>query len=190
MSLPGPLELKALLRVDTDAEDVLLADLVEQATAAVQALLDRPITAASQTFYDVDAREGAQTLRVPTTPCVRSGAGMPVVTDVDGTAITGFRVNPRTGVLTVTADSTADFGNGPFTIVATVGLSARSDYATAVEPVLARAILDLASDWYQRRNAGATMEGEGGGVLTQYAQNLGIPPRIKDTVALFARVPL
>lgn len=191
MPLPGPLELAAVLRADDptiDAESVLLDDLVTQATAAVQAFLDRPIAATAQTFHDVAARADGQSLRIPMTPVRRTGPA-PVVTDLDGTAVTGFRVNPRTGVLAVTRDSTADFGNGPFTIVATVGLETRDDYTTVVEPALSRAILDLAADWFERRTAAATMEAAGGGAFTQYAQDIGIPKRVKALLAPFARVP-
>lgn len=189
MSLPGSLELKALLRIDTDAEDVLLDDMLAQAQAMVEAFLDRPIAAESRTWYDVEARANGQTLRVPLTPVKRTSPA-PVVTDVDGTAITGFRVNPTTGVLTVTEDSSASFTNGPFTVVATVGLAVLGTYEAVIEPVLARAILDLAADAWHRRNPAATMEAEGAGVLTQIAPNTGIPARIQQTLAPFKRVAL
>jgi hypothetical protein len=96
------------------------------------------------------------------------------ILDADSTAITDFRVNPVTGLITSTD---AGFSNFPLTVTADVGLSLMAGYATRVEPKLSQAFIDLCADWYQRRNPGALAEGAGGGVITQW-QTLGVPERI------------
>lgn len=199
-------DLRAYLRIEHDADDALLGRLLASAIGAVEAELDRPLELEVQTFV-LDAPEGLATglardngrtrpatLRIPMTPVAPDPA--PVVTDAEGTVLAvgtaaadALRLNSATGVLTAVAGG--GLSRWPYTVTATVGLGARSDFARVVEPALAQAVCDLVADWYQRRSPSAAAEGAGGGVYTQYAQGqLGIPPRVREQLAPFRRLTL
>lgn len=184
-------DLRAYLRIETDAEDVLLGTLLRQATAVVEAYLRQPIQARPVTFtlaaeYDGhDGRYGyaiyASRLRFPLSPIAE-----PVtVTDRNDETLVDYTVSPGRG--TVTAASGASFAAGPYTVTATAGLSLRPDFTDAVEPAINAAITDVVADVYQRRNPGATYEGAGGGVSATYS-DIGLPQRIKAVLAPWRRV--
>lgn len=193
-------DLRAYLRIEHDADDALLARLLASAIGAVEAQLDRPLELEVQTFV-LEAPEsitgglapcGARrrpTLRIPVTPVATEPA--PAVVDADGLTYEPgtFRLNPTTGELMPTDGARLD--RWPYTVTATVGLGARSDYARVVEPAIAQAVCDLVADWYQRRSPSAAAEGAGGGVYTQYAQGqLGFSPRVREQLAPFRRLTL
>ena len=198
MALVGVTEAKLYLRLQTGAEDALLAILVANATGAVEAWLGRPITAAARTFTDeaLDAEGRAVcALMVPVCPV----GTLTSVTGASGVAVSvaDLRVDASTGRIVRKDGGT--FNDGPYTIVADVGLSARQDYATVVEPTLNQAILDFVSDLYQRRNPAAIREAEGGGVAVDYgtqtrgvgadnAREDSLPPRIMALLAPYRMV--
>ena len=88
-----------------------------------------------------------------------------------------------TSIPSITALPDVAFDTWPYTIVATVGLSVRSDYALVVEPAVFQAILDIGADLYQRRSPAATSETTGGGVSSSYVG--GMPQRAADLLAPF-----
>jgi hypothetical protein len=105
------------------------------------------------------------------------------LTDDDGDVLvedSDYRIDLRTGRIT---GINRGFATWPYSITATVGLSAHPDYELRIEPVINAAILDLAADLYQRRSPAATSESTGGGVSTSYA--VGMPQRVKDMLAPF-----
>ena len=169
MALTTLATLKLYLRKQTNAEDTLLTALLASATARVEGYLRRPIIAVSMTFTDEAMsfdRRCCGSLIVPITPI----ASVSSIEDFDEEEIDTdlLRFGAETGLITYRDGST--FGNGPYTIRATVGLSARAGYATRIEPVINQAILDIAADLYQRRNPAASQESEGGGVSVSYNQ--------------------
>lgn len=199
MALPTVPDLKRYLRIETSAEDVVLAGLLAGAIGRVRALLDRPIAATSTTYVVEDRRatalnvsrlsaerQGATFLRIPDTPVAADPAV--VITDANGDIVPAadYRLTPATGLLRAVNGL---FDAFPYTIVATVGLETRDDYDEGVEPVLGAAIIDVAADLYHRRNPAATAERAGGGAGVEYSSDRpGIPGRVRDLLAPFARV--
>lgn len=190
MALPSSSDLKTYLRIQSTAEDTLLASLVTRATALAEGVLGRPITTVADLAMvdeaDTLVAYGAVTkLLVPVTPYDTASL---VITDADGTALvvtTDYRVgNAWTGE--VFASEGSAFTNGPYTLTADVGLATASDYSTRIEPLIGAAIIDIAADLWHRRNPGAATESTGGGVSTTYVR--GIPERAWQMLAAFARV--
>jgi hypothetical protein len=183
MALPTKTELKAMLRIQSTAEDTLLDLMLARATALVQAHLGRPIETVEdrETIVEEVSACGTQ-LVIPVTPFDPASV---VVTDADDAVVDAstYRVGSGwTGVLRATSGQR--FGNPPYRITADTGLatSTEPDYATMLEPLVSQAILDACQDWYQRRNPGAQAEGAGGGVYTQW-QQMGLPERVRAALA-------
>lgn len=173
MALASVADLKARLRIQTDAMDDDLTALLCSATAAIEAWLQRPIEART-TDMEIDtctpmARSSyATTVYLPHYPI----ADLTAVEDGDGDAVdlNLLRFNTRTGVVRMLDGS--GFLNPPYTFTADVGLSALPEYESLVEPVVNQAILDTASDLYHRRNPAAMSEREGGGIAVQYSDQI------------------
>lgn len=190
MALPVVADLKAVLRIEHAAEDTLLTRLLAVATADVVQHLRVPITAVARTFPDVrplwDDRRQRWVLHVPLVPVATDPAV--VVTDADDAVVDAatYRVDERAGVLVPLEGETPwRWSSGPYTIAATVGLSAHPEYGTDVEPILGNAILDLSAERWHNRNPTAQAEGAGGGVYTQRSALQGLPPRIVAQLAPF-----
>ena len=157
MALPTTADLKSYLRIETTAEDALLAQLLARAKAMLEGWIDCPITAESQTAVD-----RGETLDAPLLSLVfpRRPIGSVSLADADATAVSAsvYTVDARSGMLY--AKPAEQFTNPPYTITANCGLSLRADYAR-IEPLLSEMILDLAADLYQRRTPGAGSEKAG-----------------------------
>jgi len=185
MALPTVADLKAYLRIQTTAEDVLLGATLAQAEALSVAYLRRPILLEARTWV-LDAPTQATTravwrLHVPLYPVADSPTME--IADGDGTVLvdgTDYRADLRTGE--IVAAGASPFAAWSYTIDAEVGLEASPDYAALIEPVLSLALLDLASDRWHRRNPAATSEATGGGVSTTYATD-GMPARVVAALA-------
>jgi pyridoxal/pyridoxine/pyridoxamine kinase len=110
-----------------------------------------------------------------------------VITDADDLVIedTDYSIDYRIGV--ISAATGISFATYPYTVVATVGLSAHPDYADFIEPVINAAILDIVADRWNRRNPAASNESEGGGVGTSY-RGVGIPERVQEMLEPFRMV--
>jgi hypothetical protein len=158
---------KRYLRLQTDEENVLLQSLINSSIAAVEAWIGRPVEARSMTFVDSGMdlfdRPVAK-LRVPVTPI----AALTSVVDDDGTALdlTRLRTDVTTGLVSYKDKSM--FMNGPYTITATVGLSASPQYQFGASAAIQQAVVDVVADLYQRRNPAASREAEGGGIAVDY----------------------
>lgn len=163
MALPTVSDLKALNRIETDAEDSLLAAMLARSTAMLEGWIDTPITATTQTAVDrAEYMDRAPTsLIFPRRPI---GTTVTVV-DADGVTVSSgsYTVDQPAGM--VWARKPVTFYNGPYTLTTTVGLSNWPHYAS-LEPLISAAILDLASDLYQRRTPGAQTENGAGTSIT------------------------
>ena len=172
MALPTVANLKDYLRIESTAEDVLLAALLLRAQAMVENWTDTPITAYAQTAID-RAEFGSlyppTSLIFPRRPCT-----VTAVTDADGVTVLSstYTLDGLSGM--IYGKTGVSFPDGPYTITANVGLSLRTDYAR-LEPLLSSAIIDLAADLYQRRTPGAATETAAGTSITWDAS--------RDTVA-------
>lgn len=212
LSTPSPVvsldDCTRYLRLDSTAENDLVADLLARAWALLPSLVNRPIAATPMTVVIDDPRASAwdvpglavegrplRALRFPATPLDPTTV---TITDREGLAwaSTAFRVRADIGLLTAVVPDQA-FDRFPYTIAATAGLATRDDYLSAVAPVLAMAVIDLVSDWYQRRNPEATVEAAGGGISTAYNPRAsrgskalpagGVPIRVREVLAPIAR---
>lgn len=187
MTLVTTLQCRQYVRGQTSAEDAQIEIMRLGALGSVQSYLRRPITAELRTFR-LPRRDWCitDTLILPIYPVSleveadsdSAGAIAAVVlTDADDVVIedTDYHFDERIGVFTAVTGVT--FANYPYTVVATVGLSAHADYETIIEPIINNAILDIVADKWNRRNPAASQESEGGGVGTSYGP-YGIPKRV------------
>jgi hypothetical protein len=195
MALPTLADLKGYLRVDGTAEDTVLTMILASATAKCAAYLERPFVAILMTFVDpaqtMVAYGRITELVIPMWPVHRGAPSpadpvipAPVITDQDDAVVDAatYRVDSRSGrFIALTGDT---FANGPYTISCYIGLSAFPEYSTAIEPVIAQAIMDTASDLYSNRSPGASMETAGGGASTQWRDPGpgGLPSRARTSL--------
>lgn len=155
MALPTVSDLKAYLRIETTAEDTLLAALLARAKAELELWIDVPITAATETYIDPcisEATEPVTSLVFPRRPITVTS-----ITDGDGTTVSTdeYWVDGAAGI--IYSESGYNFANPRYTITASCGLSLAQQY-TRWEPVISQCILDLAADLYQKRTPNAASE--------------------------------
>ncbi len=179
MALPTVGDLKSYLRIESAAEDTLLAALMLRARAMLEQWIDVPITAEAQTALD-----RAEATAVPVTSLVFPRRPFTVTSVVDGDGLTvpaiDYYVDGKTGIIYGKTD--VSFPYGPYTITAMCGLSLRSDYAR-LEPLLSECIIDLAADLYQRRTPGAASETAAGTTVQWDASRVTVA-RIMKTLKL------
>lgn len=159
MALPTVAEIKAYLRIEHNNEDTLLAGIRAQSIAMIELWTDTPIIAVSRQAYDPSAADADP-------PCPLTALMFPwrpigptvTVKDADDVTVdsTTYRVDHRAAM--ILAKRGVQFGNPPYQITASVGLSLWDNYATSLEAVLRQIIFDLSSDLYSRRTPLATHE--------------------------------
>jgi hypothetical protein len=162
VALPTSADLKAYLRIETTAEDALLAALLVRARAMLETWIDVPIIAEVQTAED-DASALARPVRALVFP--RRPMVVTAIVDSRGETVppVNYRGSVTSGIIYALNDTT--FQYGPYTMSALVGLSLRQDYGR-LEPVVSAAIIDLAADLYQRRTPGASSETAAGTAIS------------------------
>lgn len=164
-------DVKAYLRIQHDAEDVVLNALLARATALVESYLGRPIYTRQETrtvYVEGDQmRGGAKVLFVPFYPL----QAVQSVTAQDGTVVPleDLFVDLRSG--TVAYKSGQRFSCPAYTFVVSGGLEAFPEFDVVIEPAVQSAIMDTVADLYQRRNPASAAEREGGGVAVEYGSN-------------------
>lgn len=166
--LPTVQDLKDYLRIETTAEDALLASILGRALAMIEGWIGVPVTAEEGTFTDrAEYAAGVvpRSLVLPVRPIGASDAVPIVVTDGDGEVVdsTTYTVDATAGILW--GKRRTVFPNGPYEIVALYGLSLMPRYA-ALEPMIAEVIIDIAADLYQRRTPSAASETGAGTSIT------------------------
>lgn len=178
MALPTVQDIKDYLKVETTAEDTMLAALLARATALVEGLLGKPITAAATVVT-------AQAYPHPVTGRYRLMVPYPfatvtTITDADAATVdpTTFTADGQAGFLTFTEDASISEW---YTVTVSRGWSAQTGYSTKAEPLISQAITDTVADWYQRRSPAANMETESGATAS-YATYLPLPPRVVATL--------
>ena len=187
MALPTLQDAKDLLRVDLTTEDALITTLLGRAKGSIETLLGYALTAAQVTYVDFSRDYVSTEIQLPG-PFALNPA--PVVTDLEGVVVvaTTYLLDNRNGKIRAKYAPGQGYGypSGlfracPYTVVATIGLSAHPDYAASLEAVASSAILNLVAHLYENRNPAMLSEGVAGVTLTPDA----IPPRIlSDLMAL------
>jgi hypothetical protein len=213
VSLPTWLDLKRRVKAQTTITDAAYAqdsaygnpsgdgtlfDCVRSATAAVRAYVQRPLIAERMTFIDrmvsLRAYQGLSRLLVPIWPVSSAEVDAPVVTDFSAVVVdpTTYQIDydkgEFIGVPSGAFSAPVTFDNPPYTIAATVGLSARADYVDVVEPILWQAILDAGADFFIRRDSAAIRETAGGGVSREYDKASGLPIRVCRMLAPYRQI--
>lgn len=156
MALPTVADLKAYLRIESNAENALLTALLARAQAQLEIWIDTPITAESQTAIDradVITGDVCTSLIFPRRPIGTTA----VITDSEGTVVPSdeYWIDTQAGL--IYANDGYGFPYSPYSITTTCGLSLRADYAR-IQPVLSQCIIDLAADLYQKRTPNASSE--------------------------------
>lgn len=189
MALATITDAKAYLRINGTAEDTVLTFLLARAKASIERTLGYALTAGSRTHIDYDERNNdvePSVLRLPG-PFAVSGSA-PVVTARDGEEIDAesYYLDPRAGLLR--GKDGYRFCARPYTIVATIGLSAHPDYAAILESIANGAILDLVAHLHLRRDPSVAAEtDEGGRALSMEGLTEGQPPlprRVREALTL------
>lgn len=150
MALPTLQDAKDYLRVDLETEDALLTALLARARATVETYLGYPLIAVPYTYVSYSRRIADTEIQLPG-PFLATGP-TPVFTDVNGVTVDAstYILDGRAG--RIRAIYGGLFAASPYTVVATIGLSAHPDYATRLEALASTSILDLVSHWYENRN--------------------------------------
>lgn len=179
MALPTVADLKSYLRIESPAENALLAQLLARAQAMLETWIDVPIAAEQQTAVDRAECLGTEcrSLVFPRRPIANVA-----VVDAESTtlATSDYTVDGNSGIIYANALA---FAAGPYTITADVGLSLRQDWLR-LEPVIGGMIIDLASDLYQRRTPGAASETAAGTTITWDASRETVARIMKSLRAL------
>jgi hypothetical protein len=151
MPLPTVTDAKGYLRVDLPNEDPLFTILLARAKAGIETLLGYAMTAVALTHVDYDRRYPSNELQLPG-PFLATGPA-PVVTDVNGTVVdpTTYSLDFRQGKIRSKYGGPI-FSIGPYSVLATIGLSAHPDYDARLETVASSAILDFVAHLYENRN--------------------------------------
>lgn len=186
MALPTLQDAKDYLRIVTSDEDSSLTSLLARCKATIETRIGYPMTAYSITYTEYTNYYGYPGYRYSGNEIQLPGpyalSPAPVITDGNGVAIdtTTYLLDNRSGKIRSKWGGRI-FVSGPYTITATVGLSAHPDYAVRLEAVASSAILDFVAHLYENRNPMIADE-QGAGVG---ADSPAIPPRILgDLMAL------
>lgn len=178
MALPSKEDLRSYLRIENDAEDGLLADLVESAIAHAESLINRPILATQRVYSGVRGiydEYNRSVIYLPDYPVSLSPALS--ITDSNGdTVSTGDYAVSQSGRVTSVTGKT--FSSHPYEITATTGLELDPDYATLYEPIVRSLILGIASIWYKQRDPNATDDSNLGVSWASNADTEGLPPHL------------
>jgi len=173
VALPTLADLKAYNRIEIAAEDGLLSVLLLRAQAMLEQWMDVPIVPEMREAVD-RCESAARALIFPARPIADV-----TVMDVEGTVLDPALYAVDGGAGLIVGRAGYRFVRGPYTITASVGLALRHDYAR-LEPLLSQAILDLASDLYQRRTPGAQTETGSGTTISWDVSRETLARVIKD----------
>lgn len=165
--LPTLQDAKSYLRIEHADEDTLVQQLLTRAKADIENFLGYALTAAATTHVDYTERDNYGVQPVITLPGpFKTSAPAPVVTDVNGSTVDAAQYDLDPRGLRIRAKAGYSFPARPYTIAATIGLSAHPDYASRLEPVVATAIIELVAHRYWNRNPGMSSQtDEGGGSI-------------------------
>lgn len=182
MALPTATDAKLYLRIETTAEDTLVAALLTRAQALIEQELGYPLTAAARTHVDYEERDNyGQRPRLALPGPFKTSSPTPLVSDKNENPVdSSDYIADARGMRLLAAEGVV-FCARPYTIVATVGLSAHPDYSAKLEAVVSDAIIALVAHLYLNRNPAASSENDEGG--TSKVVQLGrIPTAVMDII--------
>lgn len=183
MSLPTITDCKSYLGIEDTSHDTLLTSLLARAKAFVEAHIGYPLTAAARTFVTYeDGAVNRWTMREHLLlPGPVAASPAPTVADRNGDTVDTdeYTVDSRAGMLRSAVDF--NFDNGPYTVVATIGLSSHPDYAARHEPIASQGIIEIVAHWFQNRNPAVASESDEGGNSVTLREG-ALPARITDAL--------
>lgn len=158
MAIAGTQDVKDYFRIETTAEDTLIATLVARAKAEIEGLVGKPLTE-----EDIDWRDDMMTHRLGETPTSIILKYTPiktsdlVVRDVDGNVVpvADYRIRQDLGL--IQGLDGVLFPSGPYRITGKGGLQ-HATQAARVEHMINATIIDLVGFYLQQRTPGASSE--------------------------------
>lgn len=184
MALPTLTDAKNFLRLDLliTAEDSLVTLFLTRALALIEQELGYAITAVSRTHVDYEERDNyGQRPRLALPGPFKTASPTPRVSDADENAVDSSDYIADARGMRILAAEGVQFSRRPYTIVATIGLSAHPDYSAKLEAVVSIAILDLVAHFYLNRNPALSSEQDEGGA-SKVVQLGRIPTAVMDTI--------
>lgn len=181
---------KSYLRIETDAEDDLIADLIVRAEAEIEVVVGQSLTKREVVWID-----DALTLRIPGAVVNLLLGSVPideetfVVTDGNGDVVDPDTYQIRQDIGQVCARGYGEaslgvgsltlFGIGPYRMTCTAGFATGANYATRELPMIQASVIDYVGMLYQQRTPGASTEGASGTRVTyEVDEATGLPKRI------------
>lgn len=174
-------DVKDYFRIQTAAEDALLAQLLARARGEIESLVGKSLTSEEVEWRD-DVRSARswdpvtslQLGYVPVDPASVE------IADVAGAAIAGADFVVRQDLGQVVAVAGVVFANGPYVITADAGFEHSPTYATVEEPMINALVIDLVGFYYQQRTPGASSEASAGTRVDYGAidPSCGLPTRV------------
>lgn len=183
MALPTVQDVKDYLRIETTAEDVLLAQLLARAIGRIEGSVGKSLTTESVIWYDdvqsfklYGAPKSLLLKYVPIDP------DSVVITDGEGETVVSTDYIVRQDIGQIVGVPGVVFATGPYQMALTAGFGTSPKYATVWEPLINAIIIDVTAFLYQQRTPGASIEGASGTSVNygQFVQDseTGLPTRI------------
>lgn len=183
-------KVKSYFRIETTAEDELLADLIVRAEAEIEVVVGYSLTRRAMTW-----RDDAETLRLWSAVTNLLLPGIPIdaatlaIVDADGDTVddSTYEVRQDKGMVCARGfgfagpldGPTTVFDNGPYTMTFDAGFACSDTYATRELPFIQASVIDYVGMLYQQRTPGASTEGAAGTRVTyEVDEATGLPKRI------------
>lgn len=166
-------------------DDTELRVLLAMAEASVRARIGRQLEAA-EIAEKVHVGHNCATLNLTHWPVVSVAS----ITDPHGHEVPSsyFREYLDSGMLaTLTAyEQRVMLTEGEWTVTYTGGMDAAANYATTILPRIRLAVLLTVADVFENRNARASSEAVGSGIVTMLDNSTALPPRAEALCAALA----
>lgn len=190
-------DVKDYLRIETDAEDALLAELIVEATGLVQAMVGPSLTHASVTWYDdaetMRLNTGITNLQLKFTPIDEDTL---VITDCNDEVVPAdsYVIRQDEGLVKAKTSNFSQgpawsFSMGPYKLTCVAGYEFADQYATVLLPLIKSLLTDYTAFLWQQRTLGSSSEKAAGTTVTFVVdQPTGLPERVARNIRRLRRV--
>lgn len=172
-------DVKAYLKIETTAQDAVIAQLLTRAFAEIEMLVGKALIVETIAWRDdvksFRSYEPVTALQLRYTP-----VSITSIADVDGNVVAAGDYVVRQDLGQLVAIAGVAFPSGPYVINGTAGFSLSPTYATREEPFINQLIIDLVGFYLQQRTPGASAE-SAAGTRVDYGEidaDTGLPKRI------------
>lgn len=178
MGLPTTSDIKRYLRIENDAEDNLIKDLIEEAIGLIETSTGKSLTSEDVIWID-DAVSG-RSYGYPTALMIKKwpvDVSTIVVKGASGDVVAATNYTIDGQIIRGTSDFA--FDDGPYTITAKAGYAASPSYQKRELPVIRMLVIDVTAFLFQQRTPGALGEGSSGASVNYSIDpETGLPDRI------------